>query len=335
MTSREKIHVPDAPSILGLAFRRFRGEDDYPVMVAVLERHNAADRIERAVTVEDVARTYTYLTNCDPYQDMLFAEVDGHVIGYNRVTWWKESRGNRIYHHFGFLVPEWRQQGIGRAMLYHSERRLHEIAADHPANGARFLESYAEDTQPGLESLLLREGYVAVRHGYDMVREIAGSLPRAPLPSGTEVRPVPPERYRALWAAMDEAFRDHWGYSPPTEEDYQEWLHEPTFQPELWQVAWDGDEIVGMVLNFIDVKENEQYKRQRGYTEGICVRRPWRRRGIARALLTGSFHLLRERGMTEAALGVDTQNPNGALQLYESVGFRPVKRGSTYRKPMS
>jgi ribosomal protein S18 acetylase RimI-like enzyme len=62
------------------------------------------------------------------------------------------------------------------------------------------------------------------------------------------------------------------------------------------------------------------------------VRRPWRRRGLARSLLVQSLHAIKERGMTEAALGVDTQNPTGALRLYESVGFRPVKRFTAYQK---
>ncbi len=89
-----------------------------------------------------------------------------------------------------------------------------------------------------------------------------------------------------------------------------------------------------MVLTFIDEAENKEYNRKRGYTEGICARRPWRRQGLARALMARSFQVQKERGMTETALGVDTQNPNGALQLYESMGFRPVRRSTTYRKAM-
>ena len=89
-----------------------------------------------------------------------------------------------------------------------------------------------------------------------------------------------------------------------------------------------------MVLNFIRHDENEEYNRQRGYTETICVRRPWRRRGLARALIARSFKVIKGQGMTEAALGVDTESPTGALQLYEGMGFRPVKRASVYRKLM-
>ena len=89
-----------------------------------------------------------------------------------------------------------------------------------------------------------------------------------------------------------------------------------------------------MVLNFVDEDENAEYNRKRGYTENICVRRPWRRQGLARALLTQSIQMFQEQGYAEAALEVDAQNRSGALGLYESVGFHVVKEFTSYRKPM-
>jgi ribosomal protein S18 acetylase RimI-like enzyme len=89
-----------------------------------------------------------------------------------------------------------------------------------------------------------------------------------------------------------------------------------------------------MVLNYVDREENLAFQRQRGYTEDISVRRPWRRRGLARALLTKSLAAHKGNGMTEAALGVDTKNPTGALRLYESVGFQVVNRATVLQKPL-
>ena len=74
-------------------------------------------------------------------------------------------------------------------------------------------------------------------------------------------------------------------------------LISPTFDPSLWRVAWDGDDVVGMVRSFINAGENAEYERKRGYTQYISVRRPWRRRGIARALLVMGLHALKERGV--------------------------------------
>ena len=102
-----------------------------------------------------------------------------------------------------------------------------------------------------------------------MVRSLAEPIPDFPLPPGLELRPVRPEQYRPIWDASHEAFRDHWGYSPWSEEEYERWLKEPVqFMPALWQVAWDveRDEIAGQIQTYIDARENEKFARRRGYT---------------------------------------------------------------------
>ncbi|RPI51832.1 MAG: GNAT family N-acetyltransferase, partial [Chloroflexi bacterium] len=320
------------PPVAGLVFRGFRGEVDYPSMLAVIEGSKDADGVERTDTLDDVARNYRHLFNCDPYHDMIFAEVKGQVVGYGRVFWDQEASGLRRYPHFAFLLPEWRGQGIRRAMLRHNQERLRQIAAEQPDDGPRFLEAWAEDGEVHWGALLLEAGYEGVRYGFEMVRPDLENIPDLPLPAGLEVRPVQPEQIPQIWAAAKEAFRDHWGYSENEwEQELEGWREAPTFMPHLWQVAWDGDEVAGMVQNFIDHAQNKEYGRLRGYTEGISVRRPWRRQGVAKALIARSFRLHKDLGMTEAALGVDAQNPNGALQLYKSMGFQVVKRMTTYR----
>jgi ribosomal protein S18 acetylase RimI-like enzyme len=77
-----------------------------------------------------------------------------------------------------------------------------------------------------------------------------------------------------------------------------------------------------------------EYQRKRGYTEGICTLRPWRKLGLARSLLVQSMQMFKEMGMTETALSVDLENLSGALRLYESVGYRKVKQQINYRKPL-
>jgi GNAT superfamily N-acetyltransferase len=317
-----------------LTFRRFRGEADYRAMWAVIEGSKEADGLERTDTVGDIARNYQYLFNCDPYQDMLFAEIHGDVIGYSRVWWQQELEGTRLYPHFAFLLPAWRGIGIRRAMLRRNERRLRAIAAEQVPNGPCFFEAWAGDTETHWSSLLVREGYEAIRHGFEMVRPDLEDIPDLPLPRGIEVRPVETEQVDTIWEAAREAFRDHWGETEWQEEWLEEWRGSPTWMPHLWQVAWDGDQVAGQVMNFINDAENQEYGRKRGYTEGISVRRPWRRQGLARALIARSFRVLRDQGMREAGLGVDAQNPNGALQLYKSMGFHTVKQHTTFRKPL-
>jgi ribosomal protein S18 acetylase RimI-like enzyme len=89
-----------------------------------------------------------------------------------------------------------------------------------------------------------------------------------------------------------------------------------------------------MVLNYINREENEHYARRRGYTEDIAVRRPWRRRGLASALIVRSLSALAERGMTEAALAVDAENPSGALRVYERLGYRQIKQWTVFRRQL-
>ena len=330
----QQIKLDDVPNIEGIVFRGFRGEADYPGMVAILEGSKEFDQIKQTNTLEDMQRTYSHLVNCDPFQDMLLAEAEGEAIAYCRVFWEQKLEGDRVYYHFGTVLPEWRRKGIGRAMLRWCERRLRIIASEHSQEGERYLQTFGADTLIGKDKLALSEGYEPIRYEFEMARSLEGDLPKVPMPPGLEVRPVLDEHIQPIWDASTEAFRDHWGYTEPTEENYQEWLEGRTFNPKLWKVAWDGDQVAGMVQNYIDERENEEYGRKRGYTEEISVRRPWRRRGLARALIAESFHLLRDLGMEEAALGVDTENLSGALRLYESMGFEQVKRWTDYRKPL-
>jgi GNAT superfamily N-acetyltransferase len=329
------ITVPEQPSIAGLIFRRFRGEADYVDMVAILDGSREADQFEWTNSVEDMARSYRHLVNCDPYEDMLFVQVNGDVVGYSRAWWNQETEGTRLYQHFAFLLPAWRGKGIRQAMVGHNERRLREIAAEHPDDGPRFFQSGAYKSETHWVSLLTGVGYEAVRWGFEMIRPDLEGISDHPLPENVEIRPVKSEHYHIILAALNEAFQDDWGAMEWREEWLEEWMESPTFNPALWQVAWEGDEVAGTVLNYIDEEENEEYGRRRGYTEYISVRRPWRRQGLAKALIARSFHVLKEQGMTEAALGVDADNPNGALRLYKGMGFQPVKEWAVYRKPLA
>ena len=327
------ISLPDAPPIPGLVFRTFRGEADYPVMVGILNECNAADDLDYINTVQEVAHVFAHPTNCDPYRDMLFAEVHGQTVAFSRVWWVQESATCRLYKSLGFVRPHWRRKGLGASMLRHNERRLRQAARAHP-EGKKLLRVWATDKEYGALALFAAAGYEPVRHFIAMTRPIDTPLPDAPMPHGLTVRPVRPDHIRPIWQARDEAYRDHWGYVPSTEGDYLRWTQDRLFAPHLWRVAWDSDQVAGIVLNRLDQARNVKYQRKRGYTQDVFVRRPWRRRGLARALLVQSIEMFRGMGMQETALGVDTQNPHGALRLYESVGYRESKRHTFFNKKM-
>ncbi len=332
--ARLPLQVRDAPAIPGLTFRRFRGETDYAPMVAILDACNLADHLDYTNSVAEIAFVFAHLTNCAPFRDMLFAQVGDETIAFSRVWWVKDNASCRLYLSLGFVHPAWRRRGLGTAMLRYNENHLRAIARDHAATAKTF-RTWATDEEYGALALFALAGYVPVRHYIVMSRPIDAPLPGTTLPPGLQVRPVQPDQIRAIWEAKEEARRDHWDYRPATGQDYDRWTTDRLFAPELWKVAWEGDQVVGMVLNRLDLEQNEKYGLRRGYSQGVFVRRPWRRRGLARALLAQSIAMFKRMGMEETALGVDTRNPHGALALYESMGYREIKRHSFFNKTMA
>jgi mycothiol synthase len=328
--------IANAPNIPGLSFRRFRGKQDHPQITAVQNACWQHDGLDWVQTVEETDNEYAHLVNCDPYQDMVFVEIDGELVGFCQTNWRRETEGAYIYNAYGTLLPAWRRKGIGSALLAHNEAHLREIAKAHPADAPKFFRCGAfPEIEPHIAGLMESAGYAPVRYGFEMGRPIDAPLPNAPMPAGLEVRPSTMAQFDAILDAANEAFQDHWGHSPITAEDRAAWLNHPDSDISLWKVAWDGDQVAGMVLNYVAHEENKALGRKRGYTENICVRRPWRRRGLARALLVQSIQMFKDMGYAETALGVDTHNPNGALDLYTGVGYVVEKRHTVYQKPMA
>jgi len=328
------IVVPEAPSIPGLTFRHWRGRSDYPHMQSIFDACKEVDGNEATWTVEAIARNLENQTHSHLPTDMIFVEVDGQPIAFGRVGHYQECDGTHIYFMRGFVRPEWRRKGLGTAILKHSERRLREIAAAHSDKKQKFFQTEHNDKEVGIAALFKANGYQEVRWGYLMTRPLSDPIHPAPMPDGMQVRPSTREQARQIWDALQEAFSESWGNIPGTEQDFQNWLADPEFDPNLWQVAWEDGEVAGMVLNFINQDENAEYGRQRGWTDPICVRKPWRRRGLARALLARSLLMFRDLGFDDTALGVDTSNPNHALDLYESAGYQVFRKGTVCRKPV-
>lgn len=321
------------PAIPGLRFRHFKDASDYAGMNDAANDARAANNDRFITPVEGFANFYEHLVNSDRDRDLLLADVGGEIVGYGRTEWRDDAEAGRIHQLICFLRPAWRRRGIGRAMLAALEDRAAAVSRELGGATPASFESEVQEADAGAVALLEETGYAAVRHGYTMVRPNLDPVPDAPMPAGLEIREVRDEHLRAIFDAADEAARDVWGYRAATEADYQLFLTEPLESDRsLWRIAWDGDEVAGQVRGFINHEENERFGEKRGWVENILVRRPWRRRGLARALMASTIDALRERGMTEGALGVDAENPSGALRLYERVGFRPESHSITYRK---
>ena len=322
------------PPVAGLSSRAYRPEDA-AVLSELFNRGAEADGAPWRASPAEIANWMSRSNeNYDPARDAVVVEVDGRVIGFRDAEWVDTNDGLREYRLGGSVHPDWRRRGIGTWLLHDSEAHARRRAAELPSDRPHFFGAWQPNTAAGALALMEREGYRPVRYFFDMARPAMDDIVEPPLPEGLEIRPVSTDQLRQLWDADVEAFRDHWGGFDASESRFVEWQGDPKFDPSLFVVAWDGDEIAGGVLNEINVTENEAFGRQRGWLASVFVRRPWRRRGLARAVVARSLVVLRDRGMTSAGLGVDADNPTGALRLYEDAGFEVEDRSTAFRKPM-
>ena len=285
-------------------------------------------------TVASLANDWSPTGTFTPDRDLQALDLDGLLVGVARHTW--RERPTVVNHRVEVYVrPAVRRQGLGTRLLEWAEgRALASVAAGEggPAGKPQQFGAGGLDTAPFREFAAAR-GYEPYRYHHEMHRSLADPIREAPLPAGLEIRPVVPEHHLAIWKADEEAFKDHWDHAEPVDGDFERFFNDPNIDTSLWQVAWDGDQVAGLVLNSILPHENALTGEQAGWLDSVATRRPWRGRGVAAALIARSLAVLRDRGMEIALLGVDAENPTGALGLYESFGFRPRRRWAFVRKP--
>jgi mycothiol synthase len=307
------------------------------LMAPIANAVYALNGMDELTTVVELENWLAHVTEgFDPGRDVALVEVDGALVAYGWVDWVDTQEGTREFRLGGYVHPDWQGRGIGRRLLAWQEdhARAHPaaIASERPLNFG----SWSSEENVRKVRLFKRSGYEVVRYFFEMNRPNLDEIDVPPMPDGLEVRPIASDRasLKQLWDADLEAFQDHWGGFDGSDAAYEAWLTDPMHVPDLWVVAWDGDEITGAVTNAIFAAENEAFGRQRGWMETVFVRRRWRRRGLAAAIVARALVRLREAGMTSAGLGVDSDNPTGALGVYERAGFRMHRRSAAYRKPM-
>ncbi len=332
---RSLVNLPVTPAIAGLRVRHFEPTSDYAAVADLWTAVNVHDAFDYFPTAQELEHEWTHRSGMDLAEDVVVAKVDGAVVGYAGHQW--RIRAQRVFHQLDAAVlPDFRHQGLGAALLGWAEARVARGLAEGKLGAdldmGHVFSAWTDPKIPGVGALADRAGYHIESYGMMMTRSLADPIPAPPLPEGLEVRPVRPEDHRQIWESDVEAFQDHRDPAVQTEQDFEGTFSGPGLDTTLWQVAWDGDEVAGSVMNTIYPAENERTGIQRGWLDNISVRRPWRKRGLATALIARSLLTLRDRGMAEAALGADTENLSGAVHLYESLGFRRVHVHAGYRK---
>ncbi len=236
----------------------------------------------------------------------------------------------------GCVHPAFERQGIGTFLLTWAEQRARQ-AIDRVPDGARVaMQLQTSVTHEPTKRLFERLGMAAIRYAWFMVTDLDETPPEPIWPENIVVRTYQDHSdLRAIYRAVDDAFRDQWGYvQRPEDEGIARFRHrietDKDFDPSLWFLAMDGGEIAAVAL--CDPKTGDDS--EMGWVNILGVRRPWRRKGLALALLHHSFGEFSRRGKARVGLGVDAESLTGATRLYKKAGMQVVRQLVTYEKEL-
>jgi mycothiol synthase len=246
---------------------------------------------------------------------------DGRVTGWVGI-WHPQPDAERVFAHVVALPGD---GAMYERLLEWGEGRARELTEGLSGR----IHSSAHSENDLLAGMLRARGYELVRHFFMMEIVLEQEPPPPVWPEGVSVRTFRPGEERAVYDVDMEAFEDHWDFFPVPFEEWREYfLASSDFDPELWFLAMDGEEIAGTALC------NSERRPGTGWVNVLAVRRPWRRRGLGTALLLHSFRELHRRGRARAALNVDAENLTGAVRLYEQAGMYVAHRDDSYRKEL-
>ena len=264
----------------------------------------------------------------DLERDAWLVFLDGSLAGVAHLL---DIRGGRCVGD-AYVHPEFTGRGVGSRILELLEERSREREPEWPDGERIVLECAHLVGDERAPRLFACRGFERVRSGFRMVIDLSDDDPAPEWPDGIELRPLDVERDgRLVHAAIEEAFAEEWGHR---DQPYDLWSKRvfgwSRFDPALVPVAWDVGRgaIAGLSLNY--PKRMGDW----GWVGSIGVRPGWRRRGLGLALLRESFRRFRETGETVVALGVDAENPTGAVRLYEHAGMRVLWRADVWQKEL-
>ncbi len=261
---------------------------------------------------------------------------NGELVGYIEV-WDISNPPVRIWV-WGRVHPDYEGQGIGTALMQWAEQRARQAITRAPDGVQVIMQVGTVSSYQPPKRLFTKLGMQPYRHFWRMVIDLDDGRPLPPpqWPQGITIRTFADiNDLRAVYRADADAFQDHWGYvSRPEEEEMVKWRHwienDKEFDPSLWFLAMDGDEIAAIALCRTKMPDDPQM----GYVDALAVRRPWRRQGLALALLHHAFAKFQKRGQLRVGLDVDADSLTGATRLYEKAGMHIARQHDGYMKAL-
>ena len=250
---------------------------------------------------------------------------DGSLAGYEELF---NENAHAHLNADGYVHPKFKGLGVGTSLLHAAEVRAREHIPLAAPELRVFIRVSTDSKDETGNAMFAHEGYSVIRHHWRMEIKLDKAPPAVILPEGIKLRPFIREQHdRLVWEADNEAFRDHWGSHEST---FEEWQHRKfgrsDFDPSLWMIAWDGDQIAGYSQN--------RFRMGIGWIGTLGVRRPWLKKGLGLARLQHSLGEFHKRGMNTIGLGVDASNPTGATRLYQRAGMYVASEFVTYEKEL-
>lgn len=257
--------------------------------------------------------------------------ADGRIVGYIEV--WDTDPVPVNNWVWGRVHPDFEGQGIGSALMDWADERVAQTAERVPAGLQVAYACSTLDWYEPAKRLFAARGLNLTRYFWRMVIDFDGPPPVPVWPEGLRLSSVAEQGdLLAVYRADQEAFQDHWGYVEQPEEegfaDWRKWTEMPDYDPALWFLALDGDEIAGLCLCRREFGEDPGM----AWISTLAVRKAWRKRGLGLALLHHAFGVFYGEGKARAGLGVDAASLTGATRLYEKAGMHVARRYDSYQK---
>lgn len=300
--------------------------DDIAATLQLIQAHELAVDGEIETTLADLHRWWNMPDFDIATDSWLILSPDGQFVGVAALT----QREHVRLHAEITLHPAYKQHALGTCLLSLVEERAQQHIPLAAPDARVAILSWASNKDTVKRELLTEDGFKHIRASWRMKIELQEAPPAPHWSEGITVMPLSAKLalLKAVYEANDEAFRDHWGHIPHTFEEFQYFMTQrENYDPSLWFLAMDGEQIVGCAL-CADEKE------QGGWVHDLSVRRPWRKRGIGEALLYHTFGEFYQRGIHTVYLGVDAQSLTGATRLYQRVGMHSDREYYTYEKEL-
>lgn len=293
--------------------------EDVSAVTALLAACDVDDYGEARETEETMADHWRPMSLTDEARIVLDSE--GTVIGYAD----QHTRNPVSLPGYACVHPGHVGRGIGTALVNWVEWRAEQRVAAASEGAKIRLQLGAAHGNDSARRLLEEHGFALERSFQRMVIELQQPLASPEWPDGVEVRLyVKGPDDEPTWHAVEEAFDDHWRNVRNNFEEWSNIYSRESFDASLWFLAVEGDEIAGASLC--------SNREDMGWVGSLSVRRPWRRKGVAVALLYHSFAEFHRRGQTRVGLTVDSSSLTNAPRVYERAGMRTDQRTSIHSK---